>query len=146
MFRSKTERASRAISGAVLLASLLGGCSNLYFDRRDTIAADGGDSIAANAAEQTIDPWPRHSNNNNLAFNGQRMQRAVECYRINKVAPPADVDPTVDAASVVPPPPPATCDSALQGNNTNSSNQWNNSSSSGGANALSTALSGGAPR
>ena len=32
-------------------------------------------------AEQTVDPWPRYSNNNNLAFNGERMQRAVECYR-----------------------------------------------------------------
>jgi hypothetical protein len=147
MFRSKTERASRAVCAAVLLASLLAGCSDLYFDRRETIAFDGGDSIAANAAEQTVDPWPRHSNNNNLAFNGQRMQHAVECYRYNKVAPPADVDPTVDAASLVPPPPPSTCDSALSANNNNNSNQWNSGPSSGGVGgALNTALGGGSAK
>jgi hypothetical protein len=146
MFPSKTERTGRAIAGAVLLASLLAGCSNLYFDRRETIAFDGGDSVAANAAEQTVDPWPRHSNNNNLAFNGQRMQHAVECYRINKVTQPADVDPQVDAASVVPPPQPATCDSVLSAKDSNNANQWNNSSNSSGANALSAAINGGAPR
>ena len=146
MFRSKTESASRAVSAAVLLASLLAGCSDLYVDRRETIAFDGGDSVAANAAEQTIDPWPRHSNNNRLTFNGQRMQHAVECYRINKVAPPADIDPTTDgSSSLVPPPQPATCDSTLQAINGNNASQWSNnngSSNSLGA-ALSTALGGG---
>ena len=146
MFPSKTERTGRAIAGAVLLASLLAGCSDLYFDRRETIAFDGGDSVAANAAEQTVDPWPRHSNNNNLAFNGQRMQHAVECYRINKVTPPADVDPAIDAASVVPPAQPLTCDSVLSAKDNNNANQWNNSSNGGGGNALSAAISGGAPR
>jgi hypothetical protein len=116
MFRSKTELTSRALAIAVLLASLLAGCSDLYFDRRDTIALSAGDAIAANAAEQTINPWPRNSGNNHLTFNGQRMQHAVECYRYNKVAPPADMDPTVDAAALVPPPPPSTCDSFLSTN------------------------------
>jgi hypothetical protein len=144
MFRSKTEYASRAVSIAVLLASLLAGCSDLYFDRRETIAFDGGDAVAANAAEQTVDPWPRNSNNNHLTFNGQRMQHAVECYRNNKVTPPADINPSIDAASLVPPPQPATCDSALSANN--NYNQWNNgaSGSTSGGNALSTAMGGGA--
>jgi hypothetical protein len=128
----------------VLLASLLAGCSDLYFDRRETIAFDGGDAMAANAAEQTIDPWPRNSNNNHLTFNGQRMQHAVECYRYNKVTPPADIDPSLEGASLIPPPQPATCDSALSGNNNNNSSQWNNGSGSGGVgNALGNALSGG---
>jgi hypothetical protein len=144
MFRSRTERTRRAITSAVLLASLLGGCSDLYFDRRDTIAFDGGDSIAANAAEQTVNPWPRDSFNNHLAFNGQRMQRAVECYRYNKVTPPADIDPTSEGGtSLVPPPPPATCDSVLQTNNNNNASQWNNGASGGTAGALSTALGSG---
>jgi hypothetical protein len=145
MFRSKTESASRAVSAAVLLASLLAGCSDLYFDRRETIAFDGGDSVAANAAEQTIDPWPRHSNNNRLTFNGQRMQHAVECYRIGKVQPPADIDATVDAAALVPPPPPATCDSTLSAINGANASQWsnNNSGPTSVGGALSTALGGG---
>jgi hypothetical protein len=144
MFRSKTESASRAVSATVLLASLLAGCSDLYFDRRETIAFDGGDSIAANAAEQTIDPWPRHSNNNRLTFNGQRMQHAVECYRINKVAPPTDLDASVDAAAIVPPAPPATCDSTLSAINGANASQWsNNGSTNSVGGALSTALGGG---
>ena len=144
MFRSKTESASRAVSAAVLLGSLLAGCSDLYFDRRETIAFDGGDSIAANAAEQTIDPWPRHSNNNRLTFNGQRMQHAVECYRINKVAPPTDLDASVDAAAIVPPAPPATCDSTLSAINGANASQWsNNGSTNSVGGALSTALGGG---
>ncbi len=141
MFRSRTERASRAISGVVLLASLLGGCSDLYFDRRETIAFDGGDSIAANAAEQTVNPWPRNSFNNHLAFNGQRMQRAVECYRYNKVTPPADIDPSIEGSSLIPPPPPATCDTLLQTNSSNNANQWNSGASGGIGGALGTALS-----
>ena len=144
MFRSKTESTSRVVSATVLLASLLAGCSDLYFDRRETIAFDGGDSIAANAAEQTIDPWPRHSNNNRLTFNGQRMQHAVECYRINKVAPPTDLDASVDAAAIVPPAPPATCDSTLSAINGANASQWsNNGSTNSVGGALSTALGGG---
>lgn len=146
MFPSRTERARRAISCAVLLASLLGGCSDLYFDRRETIAFDGGDSVAANAAEQTIDPFPRNSFNNRLAFNGQRMQRAVECYRYNKVAPPSDIDPTSEGGtSLLPPPQPATCDSVLQTNNANNASQWNNAAGGVGG-ALNTALGGGSNR
>lgn len=146
MFRSETKSASRAVSAAVLFASLLAGCSDLYFDRRETIAFDGGDLVAANAAEQTIDPWPRHSNNNRLTFNGQRMQHAVECYRIGKVQEPVDMDATVDAAALVPPAPPATCDSTLSAINGANASQWsnnNNGSTNSVGGALSTALGGG---
>jgi len=69
---------------------MLGGCSDLYTDRRDTIALGAGDAIAANNALQTIDPWPPYSGNNNLAFNGQRMQAAVKRYATDKVTPPVD--------------------------------------------------------
>jgi hypothetical protein len=84
--------ASRAIAAAVALGALVAGCSDLYTDRRDTIALAGGDAVAANAIEQTVDPWPPFSNNNNLTFNGERMQRAVQCYRADKVSQPADLD------------------------------------------------------
>jgi hypothetical protein len=75
---------------AALLAVMLGGCSDFYFDRRDTIALGAGDAIAANETEQIIDPWPAHSRNTNIATNGQRMQAAVERYRNDKVIPPVD--------------------------------------------------------
>jgi hypothetical protein len=91
--------ASRAVAATVILGALLAGCSSdIYFDRRDTIALGAGDAVAANQVEQMVDPWPPNSSNRNLTFNGERMQRAVECYRIDKVTQPVDLDPSTDAA------------------------------------------------
>ena len=114
MCRSRTEAARPLAAGlaAVMLAAALGGCSEMYFARRDTIAAGAGDAIAANEAMQTVDPWPAPSGNTNIAFNGQRMQSAIERYRTNIVTQP--VDPTqIETANTSPPtmqvnvPPPA---------------------------------------
>jgi hypothetical protein len=77
-------------------AALLGGCNvhsdwvdpNGYLDRRDTISLHAGDAVATNQVTQMVDPWPAHSANNNIAFNGDRMQKAVERYRHNKVTAP----------------------------------------------------------
>ena len=105
MSRPETKRASRAVAAAVALGALLAGCSDFYFDRRETIALSGGDAVAGNAVEQMVDPWPRYSNNKNLTFSGERMQRAVECYRKDKVTQPVDLNPSTDTA-----PPPVTGD------------------------------------
>jgi hypothetical protein len=80
------------IAVAGLLGVLLAGCSDpgLYLDRRDTIALGAGDAVAADAAMQTVDPWPRESGNTHIAANGQRMQSAVERYRTNNVTQPVD--------------------------------------------------------
>lgn len=101
MSRLRIECVARAVAAATALGALLVGCSDpgLYLDRRDTIALSGGDSVDANMVEQMVDPWPRYSNNNNIAFNGERMQRAVNCYREDKVTPPVDLDPTDDSSS-----------------------------------------------
>jgi len=89
-----TQRGRRlcALAAAVATSAgtLLAGCSDLYFDRRDSIALSGGDAVAANAAMQTVDPWPPNSGNTSIAFNGQRMQSAIERYRNNKVVAPAE--------------------------------------------------------
>jgi hypothetical protein len=90
MCRLRIERAVCAAAAAVTLGAMLAGCSDIYYARRDTIALSGGDAVAANAAEQTVDPWPPHSGDANIPFNGQKMQSAVERYRTNKVTPPAD--------------------------------------------------------
>jgi hypothetical protein len=90
--RPRTERAARVIAAAVALGMLVGACSDVYWDRRETIALGADDAVAANLVEEMVDPWPPHSNNKNLAFNGERMQRAVECYRANKVTPPQDLN------------------------------------------------------
>jgi hypothetical protein len=102
----RIKRASRAIAATVALGALLAGCSDVYYDRRETIALGADNAVASNMVEETVDPWPRHSNNNNLAFNGERMQRAIECYRKDKVTEPADLNPSTDSAT----PPPVTGD------------------------------------
>jgi hypothetical protein len=88
--KQKAQGIVRTLTVGTMLAAGLAGCSDLYFARRDTIALSGGDSIAANAVEQMYDPWPRNSDNPNIAFNGQKMQMAIERYRNNKVTPPTD--------------------------------------------------------
>ena len=95
MYRSRTDRVARLVAAAamtVVLGTALAGCSNpgLYLDRRDAIALGGGDSIAANEVTQMVDPWPAYSGNKNIAFNGEKMQAAVQRYRIGKVTPPED--------------------------------------------------------
>jgi hypothetical protein len=102
MSRPGINGAQRAVAAAIMLGTLLAGCSDIYFARRESIALGAGDAVAANQVEQMVDPWPPNSNNKNLTFNGERMQRAVECYRIDKVTQPVDLDPSTDAA--LPPP------------------------------------------
>jgi hypothetical protein len=99
MSRPGINRAGRAVAAAVALGALLAGCSDIYYDRRETISLGANDAVASNTAEETVDPWPRYSNNNNLAFNGERMQRAVECYRKNRENQPVDLDPTNDTGA-----------------------------------------------
>jgi hypothetical protein len=81
------RRANKLAVAAVLLAALVGGCSDLYWDRRDSVAFYSGDAPAANIAIQTIDPWPPEAANRRLSTNGELMQKAAERYRTNKTTP-----------------------------------------------------------
>ncbi len=79
------------VTGALALATVLAalsGCSE-YLDRRDTIALSGGNAVATDKVVQMVDPWPRASADKNIAFNGPKMQSAVERYRTNRVIPPS---------------------------------------------------------
>jgi hypothetical protein len=73
---------------AIILCTILGGCSDLYYDRRESIALSAGDAVATDQVTEMVDPWPPKSANKNLAFNGDKMQTAVERYRANRVIPP----------------------------------------------------------
>ena len=73
------------------LGTMLGGCSDIYFDRRDTVALGADDHIATDRVAQMVDPWPPYVGKRQIAFDGQRMQSAVERYRNNRVVPPVNV-------------------------------------------------------
>lgn len=81
----------RIVGITLVLATALGGCSDIYYDRRESIAFSAGDSLHGNRAIHMVDPWPPHSANKNIAFNGDKMQTAVERYRTNKVIPPVSL-------------------------------------------------------
>jgi len=102
----------------LLAAGTLGGCANGnaydphgYLDRRDSIELTAGDANASNIAVQMVDPWPRTAGNKAIAYNGQRMQAAVERYRNNQVTPPRGISASTIYA------PPASNSSGGGGNN-----------------------------
>jgi hypothetical protein len=83
-----TELGKRAALCAVLGASLLAaGCSDIYFDRRDTVSFAAGDAKTVNALTHMVDPWPPRAGDRNIPHDGERMQAAAERYRTNKVTP-----------------------------------------------------------
>ena len=106
--KSKIDNRGRSALPALLVlsASALGGCSDIYFDRRETIALSADDYLQANKVEQMVDPWPRYVGNKNIAFNGERMQAAVERYRRHEVIQP--VPPLTNTYTQQKPPPPLT--------------------------------------
>jgi hypothetical protein len=50
-----------------------------------------------------VDPWPRASANRNIAFNGEKMQSAVERYRTNKVTAPVNATTSSTSYQQAPP-------------------------------------------
>ncbi|MGH6836979.1 MAG: hypothetical protein ACREC9_15915, partial [Methylocella sp.] len=72
----------------VLLSTVcltLAGCDRYmeerYLVRRDTITSGAGDAVATNSAVQIPTPWPRGSNNPNIAFDGEKIAGAVRSYK-----------------------------------------------------------------
>jgi len=84
-------RACMALLSIASLATMLGGCSDIYFDRRETVALGADDHIATDRVAQMIDPWPRQVEKRDIAFNGEKMQGAVERYRTGRTLPPVNV-------------------------------------------------------
>jgi len=88
---------TKTISAAVLLGVMLGGCSDLYWDRRDTVTLHSGEAMAANVVTETIDPWSKASGNRNIAYSGEKAAVAAERYRSGRIIPP--VNATTSSAS-----------------------------------------------
>lgn len=87
-FRFGTDM--RILAAAIASSVLLSGCSDIYFDRRETIAPYAGDAMASNRVTHMVDPWSPASANRNIAVNGEVMQHAVERYREGRVIPPVN--------------------------------------------------------
>ena len=81
---------TRAFVVAALLGAMLGGCSDLYTDRRDTVSLHSGEAIAANRVTMMVDPWPPASGNRNIAYNGEKAATASERYRTGRIIPPVN--------------------------------------------------------
>jgi hypothetical protein len=81
----------RTLAAVLALGAFAGGCSDIYWDRRETISLGANDAVETNKVVHMTDPWPPHSHNRNIAFNGERMQGAHERYRHNRVTTPVNV-------------------------------------------------------
>jgi len=85
----RTELTRRAsLVAALAVSALSAACTDMYADRRDPVSFAAGDAVATNIAIQTVDPWPKAAGNRDIAYNGDRMQAAVERYRTGKVINP----------------------------------------------------------
>jgi hypothetical protein len=82
---------TRTLATVVALGAALGGCADIYHDRRETISLGANDAVETNKVVHMVDPWPRSSANRQLAFEGERMQAAHERYRNNRVITPVNV-------------------------------------------------------
>ena len=95
MWSPSRIKSMRRMAGVVALVgiagSMLAGCSDIYFDRRETVALSADDHIGVNRVAQMIDPWPRDVGRREIAFNGQKMQAGVERYRTGRAIPPVNV-------------------------------------------------------
>ncbi len=90
--------------GVVAASFALSACSTLYVDRRETVVPYAGDAKAINQVTMMVDPWPPYSANRNIAFNGERMQGAVERYRTRNVIRPMSALTSESASQMQPPP------------------------------------------
>jgi hypothetical protein len=112
MSRAADRSRLRALFAALLCGSLLAACSEIYYDRRDTVSFRAGDAVAANKVVHAVDVWPEAAGYRDIESNGQKMQGAVERYRTNKVTPPVGIgtsaiSPTQSAAGAPTAPTPA---------------------------------------
>jgi hypothetical protein len=85
-----SRSATKTFAALMLAAATLGGCSDYYYDRRETVTLHSGEAMAANRVTQMIDPWPAASGNRNIAYNGEKAATAAERYRTGRIIPPVN--------------------------------------------------------
>jgi hypothetical protein len=70
----------RKILGFAAVSLALSGCSNQYFERKDTVTFSAGDAVAWNKAQTIPDPTPRSAYNTNIVTPGVSAARAGADY------------------------------------------------------------------
>jgi hypothetical protein len=85
-------------ASALVLVMSCGACSDILA-RRDTIAYSAGNSIAANRAIQTIDPYPRRSFVRGQHTDGVKAQQAAHRYLSPEGSGPVSAAPSIAPAS-----------------------------------------------
>ncbi len=85
MPRSVDVLATPVVIATVGLGTILTGCSDIYYDRRESILFGANDAVASNAAVQTINPWPPSSADRRAPANGERVAAAIRRYRTGRV-------------------------------------------------------------
>jgi hypothetical protein len=68
----------RSLLAAAALS--LSGCSNQYFERKDSVTLSAGDAVAWNKAQMIIDPTPRRAYDTNIVTPGETAARAGGNY------------------------------------------------------------------
>lgn len=95
----KSARWSVRMAALVAGALALQGCyEDRYTAHRDGVTFGAGDSIAANSAVHTIDPWPEASDNPDIDMDAERARIAIERYKQNKSIPPRGLSTTTVSA------------------------------------------------
>jgi hypothetical protein len=71
----------RLLFWTLLAAALsLSGCSNQYFERKESVTFSAGDAVAWNNAQMIIDPAPRRAYDTNIVTPGETAERAGKDY------------------------------------------------------------------
>jgi hypothetical protein len=83
----RRTRTALRLGASLLVAAVLGGCADIYYDRRETVSSYVGDAVETNKVAHIIDPWPKAAANRSIEYDGERMQRASERYRTNRTTP-----------------------------------------------------------
>jgi hypothetical protein len=88
VFQCNNQKIMRIAAFVVIAGTAVAGCSDIYYERRETVASGAADAVASNIAVQTIDPWPPRVADQRITMNGDRAALAAERYRFNRTIVP----------------------------------------------------------
>lgn len=97
-----TNRSCRYALAAALVCVLPAACSDIYYDRRDTVSFRAGDAVAINKVTHAVDVWPEAAGERNITSDGKKIGSAVDRYRTNKVTAPVGIGTSSIAAPQAP--------------------------------------------